>query len=36
LKENLKEAIQMIIESNTSHYLEYADNYFEEEIAISI
>jgi len=36
LKENLAEAIQLIIESNTKHFISDNKNYFEEQIAVTI
>jgi predicted RNase H-like HicB family nuclease len=36
LKENLKEAIQLIIESNLNHFTNFSNDYFEEQIAVSI
>lgn len=34
--ENLKEAVQLIIESNTKHFSESADEFFEKQIAVTI
>ena len=36
VKENLKEAIPMVIESNIRHLKEYSDEYYEEEIAVAL
>ena len=35
-KENLKEAIQMIIESNIRHFKDLGDEYFEEDILVNV
>ena len=36
LKENLKEAIQLIIESNLKHFTVASSEYFEEQIAVNV
>ncbi len=36
LKENLIEAIQLIVESNLKHFTELDSEYFEEQIAVSL
>jgi len=36
VRENLKEAIPMVLESNLRHLTETAEEYFEEEILISL
>jgi len=36
LKENLKEAIGLIIESNIKHFTNFGNEYFEEQIAVNI
>lgn len=36
LKENLKEAIQLIIESNIKHFTNTESEYIEEQIAVNI
>lgn len=36
LKENLKEAIQLIIESNLKHFTLNSDDFIEEQIAVSL
>jgi predicted RNase H-like HicB family nuclease len=35
VRENLKEAIQLIIESNTRHFAELGSDYLEETITVS-
>jgi predicted RNase H-like HicB family nuclease len=36
VKENLKEAIQMVIESNILHFKELGDEYIEEDILVNV
>ena len=36
VRENLKEAIQMIIESNIRHLPKFSEEYLEEEIEVSL
>lgn len=36
LKENLKEAIRLIIESNMKHFVNSGNEYFEEQIAVNL
>ncbi len=36
LKENLQEAIQLIIESNLKHFANFGTDYIEEQIAVTI
>jgi len=36
VRENLKEAVQMVIESNIRHFTEFSEEYFEEEIEVSL
>jgi len=36
VKENLKEAIAMVIESNTRHFIAQAEEYIEEDLVVAI
>ncbi len=36
LRENLEEAIQLIVESNIKHFTNFNSEYFDEQIAVSL